>query len=109
MATDDKGRSSVQAFTLIIHEGGGTGGAGGGNPGSGGNGGFAGGDIGEGGGTGGTLNTSSSGEGGYDDTPIGPRRCSCRLPGSDTGEAPLGSLLVALLLIPALRRRERRR
>lgn len=99
VASDDKGASAVQAFTLVTDGTIGAGGAGGAG------GGFGGGDIGEEGGFGG------SGIGGYDeggfmnDTPSGPRRCSCHVPGEDTSSAFAGLGLV--LGLGALGRRRR--
>lgn len=108
VATDDKGKSAVQAFTLITDGSQGQGGSGGGG-GAGGGGGFAGGDIGEEGGSGAGVTIGGAGGGGGldDDTPIGPRRCSCRLPGGDAGGT--GAALGLLFALFALRSRRGRR
>lgn len=104
VATDDKGASSAQAFTLVTDGSSGQGGAGG--AGGAGVGGFAGGDVGEEGGFGGGIGLG--GEGGFlEDEPSGPRRCSCRVPGEDTGS--VWASLGLALGVGALRRRRGRR
>jgi MYXO-CTERM domain-containing protein len=109
IASDEKGAVSVQAFTLVTDGSTGEGGAAGGSA-TGGTGGFGGGDIGEEGGFGPTSGPGGyggEGEGGFlDDNPIGPRRCSCRIPGEDGGA---GTALALLIALGAIRGRRSRR
>ncbi|MEZ4310659.1 MAG: phosphodiester glycosidase family protein [Polyangiaceae bacterium] len=100
VASDGKGGVSVQAFTLSVSGGTGEGGAGGG------------GARGRGGGRHRGRRwvwrgrARRRGGNGLSDGPVGPRRCSCRVPG-EQGGGEMGALSGLLLAVAAFRRRRR--